>query len=204
MNYGLTLVTAPAIEPVTPGEAASQVRVASEGGYYDEELGRLIKAATREVERLTSRQIINATWDLKLDRFPCGYDSRIFIPKAPLSSVTSITYTDAAGDSQTLATSVYKVITSREPGEIHLKYGQSWPTTYSEAEVVTVRFVAGYGATVSAVPEGIRQAILLLVDHWFENRGAVPVGSISKDMEFSLMSLLASHAVGDEFHAYAG
>lgn len=197
MSYGLTLVTAPTLEPLTDSEAANQVRVPTEGGYYNEELRRLIKAARLEVERRLNRQLLNATYDFKFDRFPCGYDSRIYIPKAPLSSVTSITYTDADGDSQTLATSVYKVIASREPGEIALKSSQAWPTVYDEPDVVTVRFVAGYGATAASVPEGIRQAMLLMITDWFENR--MGEGEVSQ----AVNSLLASHSVGDEFHAYA-
>lgn len=198
MSYGLTLVTAPTVEPLSRAEAATQVRVQTEGGYYDAELDRLIKAARLEVERRLNRQLINATYDYKFDRFPCGYDGAIYVPKAPLSSVSSITYTDSDGDSQTLATSVYKVLDSREPGEIRLKSGQAWPVVYDEADVVTVRFVAGYGAAASSVPEGIRQAMLLMITDWFENR--MGEGEASQ----TVTSLLASHSVGDEFHAYAG
>ncbi|AHM56405.1 hypothetical protein EAL2_c11070 [Peptoclostridium acidaminophilum DSM 3953] len=34
-------------------------------------------------------------------------------------------------------------------------------------------------------------AVKLLVTHWYENRNAVVVGSISKNMEFSLSSIMA-------------
>lgn len=206
MSYGLVLVTAPTLEPLSRPEAAKQVRVPEEGGYYDAELDRLIKAARLEVERRLNRQLIYATYDYKFDRFPCGYDGVIYVPKAPLYTLVSsedypglgITYLDASGDSQTLATSVYKVLSSREPGEIRLKSGQAWPVVYDEADAVTIRFVAGYGETASSVPEGIRQAMLMMITDWFENR--MGEGEVSP----AVNSLLASHSVGDEFHAYAG
>lgn len=33
-------------------------------------------------------------------------------------------------------------------------------------------------------------AVMLLVSHWYENRGAVLVGTISKTMELSLISII--------------
>lgn len=193
MSYGLTIVTAPTAEPLSTAEAAAHVRVATEGGTFDVELLRLIKAARRIFELRTGRQIINATYDYKFDCFPCG---KISIPKSPLSSVTSIAYYDSTGTLQTLATSVYKVISSREPGEIHLKSGQSWPTVYSEAESVTIRFVAGYGATALVVPDEIKSTLLLMIDDWFEHRmGEGEVGP-------AVTSLLTSLSTGDEFTTY--
>lgn len=194
MKYGTTLVTAPTLEPVTLDEAKKQVEVS--GGDHDPHLTRLVKTARQTVEQMLNRQLITATWDLKLDRFPCGFYEPIYVPKPPLVSAT-ITYYDAAGTLTTLPTSVYKVVTSREPGEIHLKFGQAWPVAYQEAESVTVRFVAGYGATTLSVPEGIRQAILLLVDDYFENRTG------EGEMGPAVHNLLAAYSVGDEFHAYA-
>lgn len=194
MKYGTTLVTAPTVEPVELEEARKQLQI--EGGDHDTHLSSLIKAARLEVERRLNRQLINATWDHKLDRFPCAGEP-IYLPKSPLSSVTSITYTDASGASQTLATSVYKVVSSREPGEIHLKHGQAWPVVYAEAEVVAIRFVAGYGATKLTVPENLRLAMLLMIADWFENRAGE--GEIGP----AVLNLLNSCAVGDEFHAYA-
>lgn len=198
MSYGTVLVTAPTEEPLTVEEAEQQC--GAPVGVHAQHFKASIPAARQFIESRVNRQLVTATWDLKLDRFPSG-NGCIKVPKAPLQSAT-ISYYDASGVSQTLATSVYKVVTSREPGEIHLKYGQSWPVVYSEPDVVAVRFVAGYGAA-SAVPLGIKQAMKLLVDHWFENRSALLVGSISKELEFSLLNLLEAYSYGDEFTCYS-
>jgi uncharacterized phiE125 gp8 family phage protein len=202
MKYGVTLVTAPASEPVSIAEAAAQVRVPIEGGAYDAELLRLIKAARRIFELRTGRQLNNATYDFKIDRFPC--DRHIKLPKSPFYTITEsvtypglgITYYDADGQLQTLSTDIYKPVTSREPGEIHLKFGQTWPVAYAEAESVTVRFVAGYGALATAVPEDIKSTLLLMIDDWFEHRmGEGEVGP-------AVASLLTSFSTGDEFVEY--
>ena len=43
------------------------------------------------------------------------------------------------------------------------------------------------------VPKTIDLAILLLVGHWYENRGAVVVGSISSEIEFSVTALIGKY-----------
>lgn len=200
--YGLSLVTAPTIEPLEPADVRRQVRLSQGNEYHDPEFLRLITAARLWVERYTNRALINQTWDYKFSYWPCGLEP-ILIPKAPLSSVTSVKAYDTSNVEQTIATTVYKVLTSREPGEIRLKNAQSWPSLYGEPDVITVRFVAGYGSTAASVPMPLKQAMLLLISHWFENTSAVLVGSISKELEFSLQALLESYLIGDEFHVYA-
>jgi uncharacterized phiE125 gp8 family phage protein len=63
-------------------------------------------------------------------------------------------------------------------------------------DAVVVTWWAGYGATGSSVPASIRHAILMLVGYWYENRSTVLVGSISKQLEFAVESLLSSQKWG--------
>lgn len=46
------------------------------------------------------------------------------------------------------------------------------------------------------VPAMVRQAALMLIDHWYNNRSAVLTGSISKELEFATNSLLHFYRVG--------
>lgn len=199
MGYGLTLVTAPTVEPISVAEAKKQCEIADAVTHHDSAFGSLITAARQFIERTLNRQLCTATWDLKLDRFPCGTYDAILVPLAPLVSVTAITYLDSAGTSTTWTSTNYRVSTSREPGRIVPVVGQTYPTTYNTTDAVTVRFVAGYGVA-STVPTGIKQAILLLVTHWFENRS--PVGSVGSEIAFSLQALLHSYNFGDEFLSF--
>ncbi len=52
-----------------------------------------------------------------------------------------------------------------------------WPQPGKVANGIEIDFTAGYGATPSHVPAPIRQALLLLVAHWYERRDPIEVGS---------------------------
>ena len=157
--------TAAATDPVTLAEAKEHLRI--DGTDDDTWLTNNITAATNIAQKFANRQFVTATYDWFLPGF-CWDELRV--PMPPLQSVTSITYVDSAGTTQTLATSVYQVDANREPGRITPAYGQYWPSwrvdTYN---AVTVRFVAGYGAA-SAVPKEVKTAILLWLGELYENR----------------------------------
>lgn len=147
----LFLVTAPAAEPVSLADVKLHLRVDTTA--ENDLIAGLNTTARQYAEAFTQRAIPQQTWDWKLDAFPCG--SEFYLPKAPCISVTSISYVDTNGDSQTLATTVYDTDLPTGPharaGRIFLKYGQSWPQTRDIPNAVTVRFVAGYSGTAVTV-----------------------------------------------------
>lgn len=161
------VVTAPAVEPVTVAEAKTQARIS--GTVSDTEIGVMIKAARQYAELELRRWIITQTIDAYFDKFPLVFE----LP--PLQSVSSITYVDNNGNTQTLAADQYRVDSKSQPARITEAYGVSWPATQNVTNAVTVRFVAGYG-NAAAVPECIKQWILMRVEHYFDNRGPNIVG----------------------------
>jgi len=163
----LRLIAAPAATPLTLDEVKSQVRETTND--RDAELTAMLAAATTQLDGragVLGRALVTQTWELMLDAFPCGV---IELPLPPLQSVTSISYVDADGATQTLATTVYGVDVACEPGEVYLKYGQEWPTTRDERNAVTIRFVCGYGLA-AAVPENIKSAMKLHIADLDANR----------------------------------
>ena len=111
---------------------------------------------------MLNRALVSQTWEWKIDRF---WSSIIRVPLPPLQSVSSITYIDSNGDTQTLATSVYNVLDTdnpTRPGRIELAYGQSWPSTRAQADAVTITFVAGYGDR-NSIPDATKHLIMLMV-----------------------------------------
>lgn len=200
-RYGLSLVTAPTVQPVTLEEARKQVEVGTESSVHDEHLERLIETATKYVESYTGRQLITATYDLYADVLPCGNRPQE-IPLSPLASVTSVKYADpSTGTQTTWSSSNYIVSASREPGRIVPVFGIVWPAFRYVADSIVFRFVAGYGAAPSSVPQPLRQAILLLVGDWFANREDAtsgPMGTIPNGVR----NLLDQWRVGDEFTCY--
>jgi hypothetical protein len=77
-----------------------------------------------------------------------------------------------------------------EPGRLCLGYGKSWPsTTLRPHNGICVTFIAGYGAA-AAVPKAVRQAMLLLIGHWYEHRESVNIGNITTEIPMTVESLL--------------
>lgn len=160
----LKLITAPATEPVTFSEVIPYARL--DNADDSEIIVMLINASRRQAENLTRRALITQTWELYLDQFPSW---EIFLPKPPLQSVTSITYVDTAGVTQTLAANQYTVDIVSEPGRITPAYGLLWPTARDQMNSVCIRFVTGYGLA-AVVPAGIRNWILMRVSTAMHNR----------------------------------
>lgn len=96
---------------------------------------------------------------------------------------------------ETVSTDVYYVDTTSLPGRVGLAYEQEWPTDVTTGiGAVQVNYVAGYGAA-SAVPETIKQAMLLLIGHWYTNREAV--GPSMSAAPMAVDSLLTSEWSGE-------
>lgn len=191
-----SLFTAPAQYPVTLQQAKTHLRIDDDQIADDALVIGLIAAATDYAETFTRRALISQTWDGVMDDFPNGDAFRLAFP--PLQSVTSITYTDANGDSQTFSSAKYIVDIVSKPARIALAYQQEWPVTREIANAVTVRFVAGYGDDPSDVPEGIRLAMLLMIGHWYENREAIvamPSGMTYQEAPEGAKALLWNHRV---------
>lgn len=168
---GLTCFTQPTIEPVALSEAMLHLRIYDESPSSNTEaslIQSMITSARRWCEKFQNRAFITQTWDLYLDNFPT--ESYIRIPLPPLQSVTYLKYKDAAGSLQTMDTDNYIVDIKQEPGRVALIYGQSWPSTYGEAQAVQIRFVAGYGDDAEDVPENVRSAIKIYVADLYETR----------------------------------
>lgn len=178
----LHLVTAPsATDPVvTRAEAKLHCRV--DMADDDALIDTLIGAATRLAEDFTRRAFVTQTWDLKYDAFPDGDDDTIWLPKPPVSSITSIKYVDTAGTTQTWAASKYLTDLPSGPtarrARITPDYTITYPSTRAIMDAVTIRFVCGYGAA-STVPDAIKAALKLLVGHWYAYRETALVDSLT-------------------------
>lgn len=177
----LVLITPPAEEPISVGEAKLHCSVSI--AEHDALLSGLIITAREHVENYTHRALITQTCEGALDFFPDsalaayrgvgttrGRESEIALPRPPLVSVASVKYLEsAAGVLTTLATTEYLVDAASQPGRLTPAYGKCWPCTYPVMSAVTIRYVAGYGGA-AAVPQAVKQAMLLLIGTWYNAR----------------------------------
>lgn len=177
------LVTPPAEEPVSLVETKGRLRITETG--EDSSINSMISTAREWAEKFTQRALITQTWDYKLDAFADTME----IPLPPLQSVTSVKYLDTAGVEQTLANTEYTVDTAAERGLVRLAYGKSWPATRVQANAVTIRFIAGYGAA-AAVPSTIKDACLLFVGELYARRehaiAGAPIAIVPVNAEYLL------------------
>ena len=190
--FSTSVITPPTSEPVTLDEALEHCR--ANAGVEDNWFVNKIKAAREycEANILGGRSLMTTTLDLIDSRFY----SKIEFPNPPLQSITSVTYYDSGNSSQTLASSEWIVVKPTHGiGYMVPAVNAVWPDVASRPDAVTIRYVAGY-ASAALVPEKIKHAILLLVAHWNLNREAALVGTISKEAEFSVRSLLRSSGYG--------
>jgi uncharacterized phiE125 gp8 family phage protein len=198
---GLSLVTGPALEPVSLDEAKQHCRIDSTAD--DGLVAGYLFAARQYVELLTNRPLITQTFDFFIDRdgpvtdaFEWRGNRRLIeLPRAPAIAVTSITYVDTNGATQTLAANQYAVDVTSNIGRIEPAFGVVWPCVRNQNKAITVRFTAGYGTNPGDVPMPINQAILLTVGHWYENRETVVIGQTPTELPIAAMSLIAAYRV---------
>lgn len=187
--HGLTLVTPAAAEPVALADLREHLRVDS--GQDESLLAAYLAAARAYLERITGRALMPQTWRMTLDAFPTdAFELAI----APVQSITSISYLDTAGATQTVPGGSYVLDATRAPARVALAPGASWPATRSQPAAVTVQFVAGY-TDAAVVPAPLRHALMLLVGHWYEHREAVAGGAAPSSVPLSFEALVAAYRV---------
>lgn len=179
------------LEPITLAEAKLHCRV--EYPNDDALIASFIAAARLRAEVLTRHVLVQCTYDLFLDGFPCGgggYWNRsareqgpgpgwlpsggggvIAIPARPLVSVATVKYFDASGTLQTIDPAHY-VVSTGLGARIQALPGLAWPITRQSVDSVVIRFVAGV-ATASEVSEAVKSACRLIVAHFYEHREEV-------------------------------
>lgn len=165
-SMALSKVSKSSALPISVQDVKAQIRIELDDTTQDAYLTDLIKTALEYCENETGRDYTETTWDEILEGFP-GSDGRICLPRSPVKSVTSITYFDTNGDSQTVDSADYILIKPTTlPGFLEPAPSKVWPSSQCRPNAVTVRFVTGY----TTVPETLRHCIRLLVGTYHENR----------------------------------
>lgn len=192
-DFSITQFAAPdpAKPAVTLGQAHKQLEIDDSIRDDDDYINLLISTATSTAQNFTGRRLITQTVDLTIDQFPCG--SVWNLPVGPLQSITSITYLDTNGASQTLATTIYGYETKSFVPRIWIKSGQSIPQVQVDTlNTVTIRALVGYGADYSYVPSEITHAIKMTVHELYEERKNTSEIDLKK-VQMTVESLLTDY-----------
>jgi uncharacterized phiE125 gp8 family phage protein len=181
MNY--RLVTGPATEPLTYSEVKAFLRLNDDSEQTF--VTTLITIARQIVEGQTWRPLISQSWALQFD----ASELNLFISninKAPIISIDSVTYYDVNNALQTLSPTLYETDIYGNPARFRLK---SIPSVYDRMGALIVNFVCGY-TNAAAVPQAIKQAMLLIIGHLYENRSDVLTGTQINEMPLASRYLL--------------
>lgn len=170
-DSGRTLITAPAIEPLSLLDAKEHIR--EDLDEQDGIINALIQAARSYVEQRSWRALMTQTWDIRYDRFP-PRSCALALPLPPLQSVTSIQYVDADGATQPFTD--FQFDKTSERGRVAPTVGNEWPEVGGSLGAVVIRIVAGYGDLRDDVPQPLRQAMKLLVGAFYEGREDEVIG----------------------------
>ncbi len=190
----ITRTVAPADQPVFLDDVKRRLKI--DDTSEDVDLSLMIDEATQLAEEFTARSFITQTWQLKLDGFPsCG--GPIKLPRGPVQSVSSVSYEDTNGDTQTWGSGNYQVVTVRAVPIIVPEPTVSYPATESDREdAITITYVAGYGDKAGDVPPSLRQAILNMVGTLYCGVRGDTAGNAAVEAIMAAKTFLWSYRVG--------
>lgn len=210
----LTLVTPPAVEPIALGDAKLNLRV--DYDVDDTIILRLITAAREYLQTYMRMSFITQTYSYAIDTFPWGggYYKRqirqqglspewlptttgvIRLPNPPLISLNSVTCTAYSGQEFQIPLTNIRA-PAGTPARIQPVYGSVWPVPIPEISGIVINYTTGFGPASTNVPMSIITAMHLLIDHWYNNRGAVAVGTTTKEIELGIKALTSAYDPGE-------
>ena len=183
------VVTPATSNPLTLTEAKTHLKVDTTAD--DTFITNLIRSATSSAQEYTNRFFIATT----IQQYGDKWEDISNLFKSPVASVTHIKYVDPDGTLQTLSTDVYFVDDVNKPARIGLKPNQSFPEIIDRLNAIYVEYVVGIAAGPDEVDEGIRQALLLTIGNWYQNRQAVVTGTIATELPMNAKFLLDQYKI---------
>jgi len=159
----IKLIKGPVREPISLVQAKQHLNETET--MNDTLIQNLIATARESCEEYQNRAYLTQTWELWLDAWP----PVIAVSRPPLQAVESICWYDAEHQEHTLDPAEYFVDANAEPGRIFPT--ATWPAGLRAVSGICITFKAGHECE-KAIPNRVRQAILLLVAEWYLNREA--------------------------------
>jgi uncharacterized phiE125 gp8 family phage protein len=184
------LLTPPALEPVSLADARHFLRIAHDDD--DDVIAAMIAAARVHLEAQTRRALIDQTWRLVRDVWPAA--GRLLVLPVPLAEVSAIRVFDADGTPHVLDVDDFGIDIVSAPAVLTFQRG--WPRVPGKLTAgIEIDIAVGYGDEPGDVPAPLRQAIRMLVAHWYENRGIIAASGEVATMPASVAALVAPFRV---------
>ena len=208
----LKVLTPPLGEPLGLTEVKLHLRVDDTADYAL--INGLIMAAREWTENFLAGSLVEQTRTVSLSRWPRG---AFRLPGGPVQSITSVTYEDEDGDTQTVDSSIYYLTPG---GEIALDYSKVWPyVNIRGKDAITVTYLTGYPPVETVIPgeaipetdpveyeedtteidyggnipQAIKQAMLLLIGTWYQQREGASDAKGFQTLPFGVKEILSPH-----------
>ena len=154
------LLAGPTLEPLSLDEMRVYLRL--ETSEEDGLVLSLIKAARNAVEQGSRRALMAQKWRLRLPRFP--QDKSLRLPISPILSLDAVRTFDALGNPVVLDLASFQLDGST------LSLSASLMPSEGDGAGIEIDLTAGFGTQPTDVPEALRQAMRMLVAHYYEHR----------------------------------
>jgi uncharacterized phiE125 gp8 family phage protein len=197
----IEVLTPPTFPAVATADMVSFLRLYD--NYESDLIASFVDAATDLFTQQTGVVLCDQSQRLRLDNWPilkpysyCGSllqpkPNVIYIPRAPVTSITSVGYLDPNNTWQTLSGCIYDIVST--PARIILPTGPLPILHDTAAGSVRVTFECGY-PDAGSIPSAAALAVKLLAAHWYNTRSAytddplteVPAGWFALTKRFSL------------------
>ena len=192
-NQRNRVVSGPAEEPITVAEVKDHARILS--ADQDALIATYIKACREMIEQFLTRKLVTQEIEAFMDGFPAGGASAWWVgirqgtplstgitgrrsihldilpvQAAPAPVISTFNETDTE---TVFPTSDYRVdsIDPDQKARITLVDGGTWPSDLRNSLAVKIVYTVGYG-DAAAVPQDIKQAMLMIVAYWIQQKEA--------------------------------
>lgn len=159
----------------------------TEGDLQDPVLVSFLRAAIAAIEGRTSKALITRGFLVTLDNWTTPDAQRL--PVAPVQAITEVALVDAIGVATIVDPAVYRL--QKDAFDPRLRPIATSLPGVATGGTVEIRFDAGYGTTFDAVPEDLKQAVLMLAAHYYEYRSDMALSQGC--MPFGVTSLIARY-----------
>lgn len=183
------IVTAPANPVLTPNEVKDNLRI----GHDDDHdlLQNLVLAVTSFLDGpfgILRNCLIDQVWSIRGPNW-----SRMRLGLGNVQSIDLVKYWPFDGGAEvTLDPADYRIDYDAHGAFLVLADGVR-PALALRADAVTAHFKAGFGPSADDVPQAVRQAMHLLVGHYYKHSEAVITGTRPTELPMGVRALLAPY-----------
>lgn len=162
----IALIAPPAHEPLSLAEIKAHLRV--DHDHEDSFLIETLKAARQYTEFASGVKLISQEWRQYENKRP--HDGCIPLKLRPVQSINTVTAYDVEGNSTVLQTAQYQLTRTSDQPVLEISTSLDG---YLLENGLEIDMVVGLGDFGVDTPESLKRAIMLLIAHWYEFRGAV-------------------------------